>query len=102
MRFRTTPAFDRDWKRLPSEHKVLFRERMRAFNAACDAHSADRATVWPAALRVSQLRGTASIWEMTWSFAGPDGRATFELVTVEGELVCLWRRIGDHDVFVNP
>lgn len=67
-----------------------------------DAHAVDRATVWPAALRVSQLRGTASIWEMTWSVAGPDGRATFELVTVEGELVCLWRRIGDHEVLVNP
>lgn len=36
---------------------------------------------------------------MTWSFASPDGRATFELVTVDGERRCRWRRVGDHDVF---
>ena len=39
---------------------------------------------------------------MTWSFASPDGRATFELRTVDGELQCLWRRIGDHRVFRAP
>jgi hypothetical protein len=36
---------------------------------------------------------------MTWSFASPDGRATFELVTVDGELRCRWRRLGGHEVF---
>ncbi len=39
---------------------------------------------------------------MTWSFASPDGRATFELVTIGGELRCRWRRVGDHDVFEQP
>jgi hypothetical protein len=39
---------------------------------------------------------------MTWSFAGPDGRATFESVTVDDELRCRWRRIGDHPVFDSP
>ena len=29
-------------------------------------------------------------------------RATLELVTVDGELRCRWRRIGDHSVFRNP
>ncbi len=72
MKFRTTPAFDRDWKRLPDEHKRIFRERVGDFHKACDAFAADKAVVWPAALRVSRLTGTKSIWEMTWSFAGPD------------------------------
>jgi hypothetical protein len=36
---------------------------------------------------------------MTWSFASPDGRATFELVTVEAELRCWWRHVSDHSVF---
>ncbi|WP_268968313.1 hypothetical protein [Tomitella gaofuii] len=40
--------------------------------------------------------------EMTWSFASPDGRATFELVTVDGELRCRWRRVGDHGEFTRP
>ena len=35
-------------------------------------------------------------------FASPDGRATFELVTVDDELRCRWRRVGDHDVFESP
>jgi hypothetical protein len=39
---------------------------------------------------------------MTWSFAGPDGRATLEFVTVDGELLCRWRRAGDHDAFKRP
>ncbi|MBK5306850.1 MAG: hypothetical protein JJD92_09210 [Frankiaceae bacterium] len=102
MRFRTTPAFDRDWKRLLPEHKAIFRERMPEFSRACDAHAAAPGSVWPAALRVSQMKGTKSIWEMTWSFAGPDGRATFEFVTVDGDLVCQWRRVGDHSVYINP
>jgi hypothetical protein len=102
LRFRTTPAFDRDWRRLLPEHKAIFRERMPEFSRACDAHAAAPGSVWPAALRVSRMRGTKSIWEMTWSFAGPDGRATFEFVAVDGDLVCQWRRVGDHGVYVNP
>lgn len=102
MRFRTTPAFDRDWKRIREEHKRVFRDRMPDFSKACDAHAADRATIWPANLRVSQMSGTKSIWEMTWSFAGPDGRATFELSVEDGELRCVWRRIGDHSIYKDP
>jgi hypothetical protein len=29
-------------------------------------------------------------------------RATFEFVTVDGELRVRWRRVGDHDVFKKP
>ncbi len=39
---------------------------------------------------------------MTWSFAGPDGRATFEWVTVHGEPAVRWRRVGGHAIFGNP
>ncbi len=102
MRFRTTPAFDRDWKRLAKEHQLIFRERIPDVSQACDAHAADRATVWPANLRVSQMSGTKSIWEMTWSFTGPDGRATFEFVKDGDALLCVWRRIGDHDIYQDP
>lgn len=102
MRFRTTPAFDRDWKRLRPEHKAVFRDRMSEFSQACDAYAAAPGTAWPAALCVSQLRGTKSIWEMTWSFAGPDGRATFEFVTVDGDLICQWRRVGDQSIYSRP
>jgi hypothetical protein len=39
---------------------------------------------------------------VTWSFSGPDGRATFEFIGVEGELAIRWRRIGGHDVLRSP
>lgn len=39
---------------------------------------------------------------MGWSFASPDGRATFELVTIEGQLRCHWPRVGDHSLFKEP
>lgn len=42
------------------------------------------------------------MWELTWSFAGPDGRATFEFFAVDGETAIRWRRVGRHDIFRNP
>ena len=103
MKFETTPAFDGDYGRLAAEHAATFRAVVRErFAPACDAYANDPATPWPASLRVKPVRGASGVMEMTWSFAGPDGRATFELVTVEGELRCRWRRVGNHGVFKNP
>lgn len=103
MKFETTPAFDNDYRRLTPEHGASFRQVVREkFAPACDAFAKDPSTPWPASLRVKSVRGAAGVLEMTWSFASPDGRATFELVTVNGELRCRWRRVGDHDVFKNP
>lgn len=103
MKFETTPAFEADVRRLKAEHLVAFRQAVRdKFAPACDVYAADPATPWPSSLRVKSIRGTAGVLEMTWSFASPDGRATFELVTVDGELRCRWRRVGNHDVFRMP
>lgn len=57
---------------------------------------------WPSALRVRRLQGHSLIWEMTWSFAGPDGRATFEIIDLGGEPAIRWRRIGGHGIFKEP
>jgi hypothetical protein len=57
---------------------------------------------WPAALRIKRVQGAPGIWELTWSFAGPDGRATFELIEVGGEPAIRWRRIGGHEIFAEP
>ena len=103
MKFETTPAFDSDYRRLTPQHAAKFREVVRErFAPACDAYAKDPTTPWPASLRVKSVRGAPGVLEMTWSFAGPDGRATFELISVDGELRCRWRRIGDHSVFKNP
>jgi hypothetical protein len=37
------------------------------------------------------------------SFAGPDGRATFEIVSDEdAQPVTRWRRIGGHSIYKGP
>ena len=82
-----------------SRFTTIVREK---FAPACDAHAKDPITPWPASSRVTPMRSAPGILEMTWSFAGPDRRTTFELVTVEGELRCRWRRVGDHEVFRKP
>ncbi len=48
------------------------------------------------------MAGTDGVWEMTWSFSGPDGRATFEWASIEGEVQIRWRRIGGHEIFKKP
>lgn len=103
MKFQRTPAFDRDYERLKPEHQRSFREVIRtSFAPACDAFAADPRATWPASLRVKSMRGAPGILEMTWSFASPDGRATFEFITIDDEVYCRWRRVGEHDVFRNP
>lgn len=102
MKFETTPAFDSDYRRLKREHAAAFKAVVRdKFAPACDAF-ANVGAPWPASLRIRSVRSAPGVLEMTWSFASPDGRATFELVTVDGELRCRWRRVGDHDVFKQP
>jgi hypothetical protein len=39
---------------------------------------------------------------MTWSFSGPDGRATFEWIQIGSEPGIRWRRIGSHAIFGEP
>lgn len=103
MRFATTPAFDADVRRLKREHLDAFRECLRdRFIPACDSWLVDSARPWPATLRVKPVRGARGVLEMTWSFASPDGRATFEIVSDADGPLLLWRRIGDHGVFRNP
>ena len=103
MKSETTPAFDGDYRRLTREHADTFKRLVREeFAPACDAYAMDPAAGWPAALRVKSVRSAPGLLEMTWSFASPDGRATFEMITVDGELRCRWRRVGDHEVFKNP
>jgi hypothetical protein len=107
VRFQTTHSFEADYKKLTDSEKRLFRDAVRKFNKACDAAVAPGGrTRWPKSLRVKDVEGAPGIWEMTWSFSGPDGRATWEWTTVDldGEAVpaVRWRRIGSHSIFGNP
>jgi hypothetical protein len=48
------------------------------------------------------VRNAPGVLELTWSIAGPDGRAAFELITVDDDLRCRWRRVAGHAVFKRP
>ena len=103
MKFERTPQFDADLRRLSKDEYQQFRQVARdEFSPACDRHAADPTAAWPARLRVKPLKGAPGVLEMTWSFSGPDGRATFQLVTVRGELRIRWRRVGGHAIFKRP
>lgn len=103
MKFDRSFRFDRDLRRLSIPELRLFRTVVREqFSPACDRYASDPSTRWPASLRIKSVQNHPGVLEMTWSFAGPDGRATFEFVTVEGELRVRWRRVGGHDIFREP
>lgn len=102
MKFQTTRSFEGDYARLSAAERRLFLSALAAFVPACDRFAAEPGVPWPTALRVKPVQGAPGIWEMTWSFAGPDGRATFEFIQIDGALGVRWRRIGGHAVFRNP
>lgn len=103
MRFEITPTFRSDFSKLKREHKELFRATVTSkFNDACDAFAADPTSAWPASLRVKPMKYVNGVYEMTWSFNSPDGRATFELRRDDHGMYCLWRRVGDHGIYTKP
>jgi len=102
VKFVVLDSFKADFKRLSRSDQTLFKRALPEFVAACDRHALDPSTPWPAALRVKSFQSAPGIWEMTWSFSRPDGRATFEWVRVNGEVALRWRRIGGHAILRSP
>lgn len=100
MKFERTDSFKSDYRRLSDAEKEQFRSSIRNdFHPA--AESAGQSP-WPRRLRVKGVQGAPGIWEMTWSFTDPDGRATFEWIQIDGEPAIRWRRVGSHAIFSNP
>jgi hypothetical protein len=107
VRYVRTDSFKADYRRLSPAEQDLFRQAVRDFNRGCDEFVRTRdPSSWPASLRVKAVRGAAGVWEMTWSFSGPDGRATWEWAELAGDEgtqpAVRWRRIGDHRIFRSP
>ena len=102
MKFETTARFDGDYRRLGKDDQKLFRVALAAFIPAAERRVGEPDSPWPKRLRVKSVEGAPGIWEVTWSFAGPDGRTTFEWTTIAGEPGIRWRRIGDHAIFRQP
>jgi hypothetical protein len=103
VKYETTATFDREWRRLSPEQRALARPAIASFVDACN-EAGGSTPAFPPTLRVRRMRGANSpvIWEMTWNFARPDGRATFEFIEIDGERAVRWRRIGGHDIYDAP
>ena len=108
MRFERTEHFNADYRRLSKTNQELFRRAAREFNDASDVFiDSNDPSSWPARLRVKPVVNAPGVFEMTWSFSGPDGRATWEWTTVgdsggSQHPAVRWRRLGDHKIFRNP
>jgi hypothetical protein len=106
--FELAEPFKADYRRLSEDEREMFRSAARAFNVASDRFvgTKDPAS-WPADLRVKAVVNAPGIFEMTWRFSGPDGRATWEWATVADQdgrswPAVRWRRLGYHGVFREP
>ena len=99
MKYVVLDSFSADYRRLSEDERARFKAALRDFVVACDRFVVDPSASWPASLRVKSIEGAPGVLEMTWSFAGPDDRATFEWTRVQGELAVRWRRIGGHAIF---
>ncbi|MEX1170325.1 MAG: hypothetical protein WEE50_09310 [Chloroflexota bacterium] len=102
MKFTVLDSFKADYKRLSAPEQDLFKKALRDFIEACERYALDPSTAWPASLRVKGVENAPGVLELTWSFSGPDGRATFEWIQIEGQLAVRWRRIGGHTIFKRP
>jgi hypothetical protein len=109
LKFERTDSFRADYKRLTGQEQELFRDAVKEFNLACEAYIAHQQP-FPGRLRVKPVQDADGVFEMTWSFSGPDGRATFEWLQIEvrdgkktrREPAVRWRRLGDHKILRNP
>jgi hypothetical protein len=100
VKYEATASFVRDYRRLSRAEKDMFASVRKEFASA--AERVAQGGRWPKTLRVKSVEGAPGIWEMTWSFSGPDGRATFEWIEIGGGAAIRWRRIGGHRIFQDP
>ena len=103
MKYKLEASFRADLARLSPADRALFARVVReTFLPAIERRRKDPSVPWPASLRIRRIARAPGVWEMTWSFSGPDGRATFEWIRIGKEPAIRWRRIGGHDVFGEP
>jgi hypothetical protein len=102
VKFERTAAFKADYQRHAEEERALFREAVRLLNRSYAERGDSTLPAWPGRLRIRHIVAAPGVFEMTWSFSGPDGRATFEYVTIDGEPAIRWRRIESHAIFRDP
>jgi hypothetical protein len=98
VKYQTTAGFNLALAKLPREHRRLFVDAVRTHLIPALAAGADRGEAsWPRRLRVHKI---GAVYSLTWSFAGPDGRALFTIgLDAAGEPLLTWLAIGYHDIY---
>jgi hypothetical protein len=98
VRYRTTVGSDGAFGKLPREHRGLFQAAVRVHLLPALVAGAYRGeSPWPSRLRIHKID---LVYSLTWSFAGPDGRALFTIgPDSDGEPVLTWLAIGYHDIY---
>jgi hypothetical protein len=107
MRYEVTASALADYRRLSDQEQQMFKAALALFNECADRYQATGdPRAWAGRLRVKAVANATGVFEMTWSFRGPDGRATWEWSTTIGEdgsfPVVRWRRVGGHEIFAQP
>jgi len=103
VKYRRLPQFDADYGKLSKAERAKFKETLQVFIPCCKEYEASGGSyTWPASLRFEKLTSTKKVMAITWSFSGPDGRATFHFETVDEEMYVVWRRVGRHKIYDNP
>lgn len=91
-----------DYKKPTVEKRRVLSQALPGFiSAGLEYEKNPQPYVWSQSVRIERLQG-APVMAMTWSNSGPDGRATFQLDVLDGELRVTWRRIGRHGVYQQP
>jgi hypothetical protein len=103
VKYERTERARNDYAHLDDQTKQLFKDAVVLMNEAYERRGDRAIPIWPKRLRIKAVEDSHGVWEMTWSFTGPDGRATFEYFDAgDGEVGIRWRRIGGHEIFRNP
>ena len=104
MKYVRLPAFLADWQALPEPERAFVKRWLaEIFLPAVAAYEADpTGFIWPRSLRFERIKSAGGVCAVTWSFSGPDGRATFQFSMIDSEPCLVWRRIGHHDIYHQP
>jgi hypothetical protein len=86
--------FMREWRKLTPMQQQQFESAWRAIVACLSATNA-----LPGSPLVEKMQGY-EVYEVRWA---SNGRATFHIERdPKGELIVVWRRIGDHSILKQP
>lgn len=94
MKFRRTPQFNKDYEKLAEVEKALFKE---AFSEIAESLQGNSELFQKH--RLKKMVGYPGVWE---GHIRQNLVFTYELMKEGDETVCLFRRIGTHQVYRNP